>query len=229
MKKTNKNQTDKIQKAKQAQMPSKGKQRVQAKQSPVYQTIHVFSHKYQFSATLESKLELDYFNWRQFEFDFPAFSIQPPPLFYKDLKGKLRRYTADASYIDENGQQYVDEVKYQRDADKPDIKIKHALIAQAYLAQGIYFNVLTEKTIHQGCRADNLKQLHACWAFPAPSEDFQCLLNYINYKEAPITQWITSAVSHGYSPCIIKRALAHKLLHCDITKPWKKLFLSLPL
>lgn len=206
----------------------KNNQRRQVKQSPINQITLVFSHKYLFSAVMESKLEVDYFNYVHFCFNYPDFHIQPDCLFYYDANNKAHRYTPDASYVDDNGELHIVEVKYQKEANKPDIQEKHALIAQAYLKKGMQFHVITEKTINQGERADNLRLLQPCWAFPAPEAELNGLLDCVEFTQGVITDWMAAAIKHGVKPCLIKRAIAHRLLLCDITRPWRELTLTVP-
>jgi hypothetical protein len=200
--------------------------RLQVKQNAIFKMKHVHSHKYGFSAIVESDLEIDYFNWRHFEFDFPIFEMQPEPIFYIGSSGKQTRYTADGRYINENGEEHMDEVKYQVDANTKKNIIKHGLIESIFIERGIHFNVLTENVIRIGSRASNLSYLHPCWAHPSPIEELSKLCEKISFHEGNIQDWTRACEKHGFFPCLIRRAIAHKILKCDITLPWTNLYLS---
>lgn len=199
--------------------------RVQAKQSPVRQTTHAYSHRYRCSAILESDLELDYFHWRCFEGEFTQFQMQPAPLFYEDEMGKEHRFTADAELIELDGTHYIDEVKYTADAIKPHIHDKHARVDALYRDDDKVFRVITDHDIRVGERADNLRILAPTWAWPAPVEEVQQLTHALPYHDAPIRDLFKTSQYLGLAPCLLRRAIGHRLITCDITQPWDQLHL----
>ena len=207
-------------------MPHSNRQRTQVKQNAIYQMRHAHSHRYEFSVTLESTLEWDYFNWRHFEFDFPEFEMQPDRIYYHGKLGPRTPYGADGRYIDHNGEEHLDEVKYVCDANLEKNQIKHRLIESHCADIGVHFSVVTEETIHSGERASNLSYLHPCWAHPSPVDEFSRLYDKVAFKEADMHTWITASKKHGFLPCLIRRAIAYKLLKCDITQSWSDLYLS---
>lgn len=201
------------------------KPRIQVKQSPVRQTTLAHSHQYGFSAILESSLEVDYFLWRCFEGDFHHFKMQPTLLEYHDLSGKRHKYTADGELIDANNMFYVDEVKYLDESQMPDIKLKHDLIGKAYAIEGKHFRVMTEIEIRVGQRVPNLWTLLPTWAMPCPDRELTQLTDRLAYSEAHIYQLFEDSQALGFAPCLIRRAIGHRLLRCDITLPWEQLIL----
>jgi hypothetical protein len=199
---------------------------VQVKQNAVFKMTHDYSFRYGFSVTLESSLERDYFNFRHYENDFPFFEMQPDRIYYKSKNGHQTPYGADGRYIDENGEEHLDEVKYLIDANTPKNKLKHKLIEQHCVNHGIYFSVLTEIDIRVGERAANLCYLHPCWSLPSPVEELSQLCKKIDFTEATIQKWSTACTKNGFPPSLIRRAIAHKLIKCDITQPWTNLYLT---
>ncbi len=200
--------------------------RVQARQSPIRATTVAYSHQHGFSAYLESDLEVDYFNLRSHEDDCVYFKMQPEPIFYFQTTQKQYRYTPDAECIDSNGLFYVDEVKYQAEAEKEKNKLKFSFIEKIYAEQGKFFRVVTEKQIRQGKRAENLRFLAPTWALPSPVEELSLFLEKLKYYSAPIQRLGAEMLKDNQAPCLIRRALGHRLLKCDITQPWTELYLS---
>lgn len=205
---------------------TRDKNRIQLKQHPIYQKTFAFSHKYGFSCILESKLEMDYFNLVHFCHDYLELEIQPSTLIYTNSKGNKTKYTPDVKYIDENGELFLVEIKYQKDAQNPEIKEKYDLIKNIYTSKGIHFDIVTENHIHKGARTSNLSQLQPCWAFQPPTDDLIKLLSQSRLRSGNIRAWENEAERFGFYPCLIKKSIAHKLLECDITQPWSELHLT---
>ncbi len=201
-------------------------QRIQAKQSQTRQTTHAHSHKYNCSAILESDLELDYFNWRCYQGNFKYFKMQAEKLRYLSSDGKFHHFTADAELIDSINTSYVDEVKYVVDAEKPDVKHVHELVAKAYASEGTIFRVMTEIEIRIGHRPENLRTLAPTWAWPSPDEEFSRLTDQLEFNEASIKHLHQTVNSLGFATCLITRAIGHNLINCDITQPWDDLQLD---
>ena len=199
--------------------------RVQARQSSIRATTVAYSHRHGFSAYLESDLEVDYFNLRSYEDNYVYFKMQPEPIFYFQANQKQYRYTPDAECIDSSGLFYVDEVKYQAEAEKEKNKSKFLHIEKIYAQKGKIFRVVTEKQIRQGNRAENLRYLAPTWALPSPVEELSLFLEKLKYYSAPIQRLGADMLKDNQAPCLIRRALGHRLLKCDITQPWTELYL----
>lgn len=200
------------------------KNRIQAKQSPVRKTTLAYSHRYGCAAVLESDLEVDYFNWRNFEGEFEHFQMQPESFFY-EINGNERRYTADAELI-ENNILFVDEVKFKYELGKPKNINKFNILAELYRTEDKVFRLMTEDEIRVGHRAKNLAFLAPAWAYKPPFDEFDSFSKKLKSKPSSISELHKQIVKHNQAHCLIRRAIAHRLIKCDITQPWSELHLS---
>ena len=202
------------------------KNRVQAKQSPVRKTTLAYSHRYGCAAILESDLEVDYFNWRNFEGEFEHFQMQPDSISY-EMQERRRRYTPDSQLILHNTL-YVDEVKYKKEHEKPHNKHKFDFLTCIYHDESTVFRVMTEDDIRVGERANNLAFLAPAWAHEPPIDEFNTFAAKLSFNRTSISELHKHIVKHNQLHCLIRRAIAHRVILCDISKPWSELELSWP-
>ncbi|WP_341939647.1 hypothetical protein [Marinimicrobium sp. C2-29] len=201
------------------------KPRKQVRQSPVRSTGIGYSHRYRVAAIFESELEKDYFFWKCFEdrtYDY--LRMQPEPLIYK-VGGRDRRYTPDAE-LSELGHVFVDEVKYWATSQRAKNLDKFNRIASLYEDEGKTFRMVTERDIRVGYRATNLRYLAPAWAHRSPQEEMERVQKLLPYRDAPIDKFLSDLTRNGFHPCLARRAIAHKLIRCDITLPWNRLYLT---
>ena len=202
------------------------RQRKQGKQSFVRNTGFGFSHEHNTASVLESELERDYFLWRRYELGLGTFlQMQPPSIEYTNAKGNQTRYTADSEMI-EDGHCYIDEVKYQKDAEEPENVIKFAVLTQRFAQEGKIFRVMTEHDIRVGHRIANIRQLYTSKLHPAPHSEFKHLTHGIRFKHLYLQEAIALCKKKDVPLFIIKRAIAHQLFRTDITQPWPQLALT---
>jgi hypothetical protein len=155
--------------------------------------------RYDFSITLESALEINYFNLRHYENNFPFFEMQPNWIFYNGKLVPRTPYAADDRYIDEDGEEHLDEVKYFCDANKSKDKLKHKLIEQHCNDIGIHFSVITEIDIRVGERASNLRYLYPCLAMPSPAEELTQLCSKFLLMKTLFRNGVKRALKMAFS------------------------------
>ena len=191
------------------------KTRTQTKQKFYGKTSIAFSEHYQCAAVLESDLEVDFFNLKEYENDFDNFEMQPEPIFYY-VNGKKTRYTPDAVGIKDGVATYI-EIKYAETADKPDLVEKHALIEELYEAKGAKFKVETELEIRGGHRPSNLSYFKPALSHPSPVQELSDLLRYTRKTHMHIHDFHALQRRYKAKDCLVRRAIAHKLIECDLT------------
>lgn len=201
------------------------KNRKQAKQKFYGKTTMAYSPQYHSVAVLESELEADFFNWVNFEGDYEHFEMQPDSIFYYHNNKRLR-YTADALLII-NSQRFYIEIKYKREADKPELREKFKRLEKYFNDNGCIFVVLTEENIRVGARANNLNYLHPAFSYSAPVEELNHLLKHSTKKTMSHDEFVTLQTKFNAKSCLLRRAIAHRLLSCDLTLPFQKLILTL--
>lgn len=204
------------------------KARIQAKQSFVRNTRIGFSARHRKAAIFDSELERDYFGWKRFELPVDSgFMMQPEHTEYEDINGILQRYTPDGDYhvgiIN-----YIDEVKYVKDALEPETKAKHELLKPHYraISENKVFRVVTEVDIRVGHRVDNLRQLNASTLHEPPVDLFNELVQGLKWKRLHISVLQETANKKKLPIWLVKRCIAHKLFACDLTQHWSNLVLS---
>lgn len=202
------------------------KRRTQVLQHLYSQRAVSYSHKYKTSAVFESRLEAIYFNLHHFSCNSPHFEVQPCYFYYTNSNGKRCKYTPDFRYVDENGEEHIVETKYTKELEKPDVKQKMALLSQIFQEKGIHFHIVDETEMLNGELESNLMRIKRFLSYPIPIKEFYELYSQLNFNSAPMTKWRDSAANHGFNRALISKAIAHKLLLCDISKPWSELFLS---
>jgi hypothetical protein len=204
------------------------KARIQAKQSFVRNTRIGFSNTHRKAGIFDSSLERDYFEWKRFELPADSgFMMQPVHTEYIDINGILQRYTPDAEYsVDPIN--YIDEVKYVKDALIPVNQVKHSLLAKHYIAEdeNNVFRVVTEEDIRVGHRVDNIRQLNASTLHEPPLDLFNELVKGIAWKRLHISLLQEASNKKKLPLWLVKRCIAHKLFTCDLTQHWSNLVLS---
>ena len=204
------------------------KARIQAKQSFIRNTRIGFSKTHRKGAIFDSDLERDYFEWKRFE--LPAnsgFMMQPQHTEYRDINGILQRYTPDGAY-QEQSINYIDEIKYVKDAIEPETKVKHGLLKVHYKAKNKnnVFRVMTEVDIRVGHRVDNIRQLYPSTLHEPPQALFNQLVHGLKWKRLNIKALQEIASKKKLPIWLVKRCIAHKLFGCDLTQDWSNLVLS---
>jgi len=196
-------------------------QRELVKQSPIRSSYLSHSAHYGRVYAVESTLELDYLNLIRFEKTAESVESQPFSIQFH-LAGRPRRYTPDFLVI-ENGVEYVDEIKTRSAANNPEFCHKAQKLSGIFRAQGQVFRVLTEDDIRPGHRAQNIRYLAPVLDAPAPESEYQTLLNATDKRSASMPELLKLLASLAITPSFVRRAVAHHLLQCDLTKPWSQL------
>jgi hypothetical protein len=86
--------------------------------------------------------------------------------------------------------------------------------------------VLTEDDIRPGHRAQNLRFLTPVLDLPSPIDEFETLLNATDRRSGSMTEFRGLLDDLTIDHSFIRRAVAHHLLQCDLTKPWSQLDLT---
>lgn len=196
-------------------------QRELVKQSPIRSSYLTHSAHYGRVYAVESTLELDYLNLIRFEKTAESVESQPFSIRFH-LAGRPRRYTPDFLVV-ERGLEYVDEVKTRSAANNPEFCKKARKLSGFFRERGQIFRVLTEDDIRPGHQAQNIRFLTPVLDAPAPLGEYQTLLNATDKRSASISELQRLIEVLAMEPCFIRRAVAHKLLRCDLTKPWARL------
>lgn len=196
-------------------------QRELVKQSPIRSSYLSHSAHYGRVYAVESTLELDYLNLIRFEKTAESVESQPFSIQFH-LAGRPRRYTPDFLVI-EQGVKYVVEIKTRSAANNPGFCHKAQKLSGIFRARGEVFRVLTEDDIRPGHRAQNIRFLTPVLDAPAPWDEYQTLLNATEKRSAPMPELQSLLGALGIDRSFIRRAVAHHLLQCDLTKPWSQL------
>lgn len=196
-------------------------QRELVKQSPIRSSYLSHSAHYGRVYAVESTLELDYLNLIRFEKTAESVESQPFSIRFH-LAGRPRRYTPDFLVI-ENGVEYVDEIKTRNAANNPEFCHKAQELSGIFRTRGQVFRVLTEDDIRPGHRAQNIRFLAPVLDAPAPESEYQTLLNATDKRSASMPELLKLLASLAITPSFVRRAVAHHLLQCDLTKPWPQL------
>jgi len=202
----------------QTEMEQRVKQRKIAKQSPIRSSYLAYSRHFGRVYAVESALELDYLNLIRFEKTAESVESQPFSVQFH-FAGRPRRYTPDFLIV-ENGVEYVDEVKTRSAANKPEFLQKAQKLSRFFRERGQIFRVFTEDHIRPGNRAQNIRFLMPVLDLPPPIPEFETLLNTIEKRSASLSELRRLLDAQAIDPAFIRRAVAHKLLWCDLTKPW---------
>ncbi|MAY43503.1 MULTISPECIES: TnsA endonuclease N-terminal domain-containing protein [unclassified Neptuniibacter] len=195
------------------------KARKVSKQSYVRSTYHVYSSFTRRVSALESKLEQDYFNLLNFERD-AIFVAQPESVRYKH-GAKLRRYTPDFEVTMQDGPVFVDEVKFSEETLSDYFQEKCYLLTRFFAREDKVFRVVTEKQIRVGKREQNLRFLQPALRSEQPHDEFLAFTKKLPIRTATISQIADLLQEHKFRPCLIRRAVAHRLFRCDLTQPWE--------
>jgi hypothetical protein len=197
------------------------KQRKLVKQSPIRSSYLAYSAHYGRVFAVESTLELDYLNLIRFEKEAESVESQPFSVQFH-LAGKPRRYTPDFLVVT-GGVHYVVEVKTRSAANKPDFHRKALKLNGFFRERSQVFRVLTEDDIRPGKRAQNLRFLMPVLDAPPPITEFESLLDATDSRSA--TMPVLNKLLHDLrlDASFIRRAVAHQLLQCDLTKSWSEM------
>jgi hypothetical protein len=197
------------------------KQRELAKQSPIRSSYLSYSAHYDRVFAVESTLELDYLNLVRFERKADRVESQPFSIQYH-LRKRPRRYTPDFLVV-EGGIEYVDEIKTAKAANQPEFCHKASKLTRYFAERGQVFRVLTENDIRLGHRARNIRFLVPVLDSPPPIKEFEALLNATSARNASMSGLREYLSYLDIEPSFIRRAIAHRLISCDLTKPWSEL------
>ena len=196
-------------------------QRELVKQSPIRSSYLTHSAHFGRVFAVESTLELDYLNLLRFEKTAESVASQPFSVRFH-LAGRPRRYTPDFLVV-EQGVEYVVEVKTRSAANKPEFYQKAQKLSGFFKERGQVFRVLTEDDIRPGNRAQNIRFLTPVLDAPAPLGEYQALLNATDKRSASMPELHKLIEALAMDPSFIRRAVAHQLLQCDLTKHWAHL------
>jgi len=196
--------------------------RKQVKQKFSGNTYFGFSKNLKRSSVLESILEREYHSFRLFFLNKGEdFITQPEPIEHR-LYGNPNRYTPDgALYVPKIV--YKEEVKYFEVTLEPEFIEKKEYLTHLYASKNEVFRVITEEDIRVGYRVDNIAQLFPCLHHPAPIEEFQTLTEGLVKKGYAFLEIVEIAKNKKIDPLMVKRAIAHRLFTCDLTKKWKEI------
>jgi len=197
------------------------KSREQKRQSPVRSSYVSGSLRYGRVFAIESALELDYLNLIRFQRQAEIIVSQPAHIEFV-LDGRPRRYTPDFLVV-EDGVRYIDEIKPQSAADKPEFRAKAEKLTEIYAARGEVFRVFTENHIRVGHRAANLRFVAPVLDTDPPVEDFELLLDATTSRTASLRGLSDFLEVLDIHPSFVRRAVAHQFIRCDLTQPWREL------
>ncbi|PXX93234.1 hypothetical protein DIT71_00030 [Marinobacter vulgaris] len=197
------------------------KQRELAKQSPIRSSYLSYSAHYDRVFAVESTLELDYLNLVRFERKADRVESQPFSIQFH-LRRRPRRYTPDFLVV-EGGVEYVDEIKTAKAANQPEFCHKASKLTRYFAERGQVFRIFTENDIRIGYRAQNIRFLAPVLDTSTPMKELATLLNASSARSASMSG-LREYVSYlEIEPSFVRRAVAHRLISCDLTKPWSEL------
>lgn len=200
------------------------KQRKLVKQSPVHKITICWSEANNRANLVESELEFDFLTYLEFEYSDCVFMSQPYSVEYK-IDGKKRRYTPDF-LLEQDGQITLIEIKYSKHAESEVFQHKAKVLKEFFAAGGKKFVVLTEEDIRIGHRAQNLKFLRPVRSLPAPKETWEEVLVKLPSFVGGVTSLQDTLCRMGFESALVRQAIAHKLVKCDLTQRWDELMLS---
>ncbi len=202
------------------------KSRRVAKQSPVRSTYYVYSDFTDQVAALESELEVDYFNLLNFERTASTFIAQPGSVFYDTPNGQ-RRYSPDFRVV-KDGVIYIVEIKEVREIrNNQRLADKFRILKKYFRQRDQVFIVITDEDIRIGDRHHNLNYLNPVLRHPSPISEMEELRKALpQVSTANILELQDRLRELGLNPGLCRRAIAHKLMDCDLTQPWESLQLS---
>lgn len=200
------------------------KNRKVAKQSYVRNTHYCYSTLTQKTHALESDLEVDYFNYLNFDGRQSHFETQPFSIRYK-IYGKEQRYTPDFLVIID-GTTYVVEIKPTKYTKGDHFQHKVRVLEAFFAKHDQRFVVRTERDIRIGERAKNLEYLQSAIQQQAPVEEVSRFLRTLPYKSTRVGNFQQSLRDKGLDPGLCRKAVAHKLVKADLTQKWADVELS---
>lgn len=194
------------------------------KQSPVRSSYFGYSTKATSVMAFESTLEEDYYHL--LEFDESVQYFRPQPFTQPYLIGQKRHvYTPDFQVV-QDGVAYLDEVKPFRNTLCPEFKRKVRRLTKLFSDDGFHFRVITEREIHLNHRHHNLRYLRPNLGFSAPLEEFERLREALPFRQSTVLALQEMLPGLGLSPCLVGRAVAHRLMQADLTQPWPDVVVS---
>lgn len=129
-----------------------------------------------------SVLEFDFCFHLEYNPDIKSFSSQPFNLSYC-FNGRNCRYTPDFLVTDNDGKDFIVEVKHSSQISKPDFKVRFAEKKRYALENHSYYlQLITEKQIRINPILNNLKLLHRYSGLHTVTEAEKFVLNYIKRK-----------------------------------------------
>lgn len=194
------------------------KQRKLSKQSPVKPTFYCWSKTNNRGNLFESELELDFFTYLEFEFRNCEFRSQPYSIEYT-VNGRKRRYTPDVELVNGN-HTTIFEVKHSKVANTEVFFKKASILKELFALAGKDFVVVTEEDIYTGYRVDNLRFLRAAFNMTPPIQTWQKVQEAIPSFEGSIEELQDHIEQLGHDPALVRIAIAHKLIECDLTPHW---------
>ena len=201
-----------------------GKQRKVAKQSYVRATYYGYSELTRCVYAFESSLELDYFNFLNFDGRQSYFDVQPFSVRY-EINGQTERYTPDF-IVKFNGTTYIVEIKPSKDTQSEEFKHKVRVLKHFFASQNQEFCVLTEHHIHIGERANNLRYLQMALRQSPPIAPIQQFLGSLPTRSMTVRDFQQALRTAELNPDLCRKAVAHKLVKADLTPSWADVALS---
>ncbi|OQS30421.1 TnsA endonuclease N-terminal domain-containing protein [Chromobacterium violaceum] len=152
-----------------------------------------------------------------FEFCPLVVEIREQPFRFHYSDGcKVRRYTPDFALTLKDGSQVIVEVKPARSLARPDIQAKIMAIQEAMKRQGYRYLILSDSTIRQEPRLENLKCLHPYLRHPISLEQRLAVRNLPGHgNPLSIEQ---CALSVGSFSAVLT-LVAHGMLRVDYFQP----------
>lgn len=203
---------------------ARGKQRKVAKQSYVRATYSGYSALTRRVYAFESRLELDYFNFLNFDGRQSYFDVQPFSIRYL-IKDKMRRYTPDFLVLFD-GTTYIVEIKPLKDTLTAAFKYKAQVLTDYFAEREQVFCVLTEQDIRMGERATNLQYLLAGLRQPAPTESISAFINTLSSRSMTVREFQQALRDSGNNPDLCRKAVVHRLIQANLALPWGDVVLS---
>jgi hypothetical protein len=189
-----------------------------AKQSPYRNSYMSRSTKTNCALAFESALERDYFHLLEFDERVSFFEAQHETTHYQ-LGEKEARYTPDF-FVVRDGVAFVDEVKPFYKTLDPEFQRTVRRFTKLFLDKGFHYRVITEKEIYSGERHHNLRFLHPKLGDAPPHQEFEQLCQALTERQFVVSELQEILPLHGLSPCLVSRAVAHRLMQADLTNHW---------
>jgi hypothetical protein len=195
-----------------------------AKQSPYRNSYMSRSTKTNCALAFESALERDYFHLLEFDERVSFFEAQHETTHYQ-LGEKEARYTPDF-FVVQDGVAFIDEIKPFKKTLEPEFQRKVRRLGKLFMNKGFHYRVITDQEIYCGERHHNLRFLHSKLCDAPPLVEFEQLCEALADREFSVSELQEILPLHGLSPCLVSRAVAHRLMHADLTNYWPSVRVS---